>query len=455
MANTCVVGLQWGDEAKGKIVDYLTDRYDVVVRYSGGSNAGHSVWIGSELFKLHLLPAGILHPQVRSVIATGVVLDPAKLIEEIDGLTARGIAVGGNLAISDRAHVVLPYHKRLDELSEKSLSKNSIGTTGRGIGPCYADKAARSTAIRVADLLHPERFRARLTEIIAGKNKILTAIYGAEPLDPGPIIEQYLAYAERLRPFITDTTHLLDQALRAGKRILFEGAQGTLLDIDHGTYPYVTSSSAAACGVFGGAGVPPGAVQEFLGVCKAYTTRVGAGPFPTELTGDLSPEEQALKADKSGERREKLLAGLKARGATGPLIRERGHEFGTTTGRPRRCGWFDAVAGTYAARLSGATQLAVMKLDVLSGLDEIRVCTGYRHRGERLPCFPTDGEVLAAVEPVYETLPGWREEITAVRRFEDLPANARAYVLFVEKLLEVPVRIVGVGPERSQTLFRS
>jgi adenylosuccinate synthase len=464
MGNTCVVGLQWGDEAKGKIVDYLTDRFDVVVRYSGGQNAGHSVKVGDQLFKLHLLPSGILHPGVMSVIATGVVLDPAKLLEEIDGVVSRGVQVGANLAISDRAHVVFPYHKRIDELSERKLNGGgngsgggngkagaAIGTTGRGIGPCYADKASRTSAFRVADLYHPARFRDRLAGVVAEKNKIIQAVYGGEPLDAGPIAEQYLAYAERLRPFVADTTHLLDKALRAGKRLLFEGAQGTLLDIDHGTYPFVTSSSASACGVFTGAGVPPGAVKEFLGVAKAYTTRVGGGPMPTELTGDLTDAEKALKA---AGKHEELRAALKARGAFGPLIRERGAEFGTTTGRPRRCGWFDAFATGYAARLSGATGIALMKLDVLSGLDEVPICLGYRHRCETLQSFPTDIELLSEAEPMLYRLPGWREDISSCRRFEDLPPAAQRYVLEIEKLMKCPVKIVGVGPERSQTLFR-
>jgi adenylosuccinate synthase len=452
MPNMCVVGLQWGDEAKGKIVDYLTDNFDIVVRYSGGSNAGHSVKIGDELFKLHLLPAGILHPNVRSVIAPGVVLDPAKLLEEIDGLDKRGVAVNGNLAVSDRAHVVFPYHKRLDELSEKALSGNSIGTTGRGIGPCYADKAARTSAVRVGDLLHPQRLRERLHAILAIKNKIISAVYGAEPMDPEPICKEYLGYAERLRPFVTDTTHLLHTALKEGKRLLFEGAQGTLLDIDHGTYPFVTSSSSAACGVFSGSGVPPGSVQEFLGVAKAYTTRVGGGPFPTECHGDLIEEEKKLKAE---GRHDRVRASLSGRRADGSLMRERGNEFGTTTGRPRRCGWFDAPAAGYAARLSGATSVALMKLDVLSGFPKLKLCVGYRHGGKVLESFPTDIEVLSAVEPVYREVPGWAEEITEVRRFEDLPAAARSYILEIEKLLECPIRIVGVGPERSQTLFRA
>jgi adenylosuccinate synthase len=452
MPNTCVVGLQWGDEAKGKIVDYLTDNYDIVVRYSGGSNAGHSVKIGSELFKLHLLPAGILHPNVQSVIGPGVVLDPAKLLEELEGLGRRGVAVNGNLAVSDRAHVVFPYHKKLDELSEKSLNNHSLGTTGRGIGPCYADKAARSTAVRVADLYHPDAFRERLHAILGVKNKILQAVYGSEPMDPEPICREYLGYAEKLRPFVTDTTHLLHTALKEGKRILFEGAQGTLLDIDHGTYPFVTSSSAAACGVFSGAGVPPGSVQEFLGVCKAYTTRVGGGPLPTECPGDLTDEESRLKAE---GRHDRLRASLKARGADGPLMRERGNEFGTTTGRPRRCGWFDAFAAAYSARLSGATGVALMKLDVLSGFERLNLCVGYRYKGAMLPAFPTDIQVLSAVEPVYRELSGWAEEIDGVRRFDDLPPAAARYILEIEKLLECPIRIVGVGPERGQTLFRA
>jgi len=425
--NTCVVGLGWGDEGKGKIVDVLTEHFDFVVRYNGGANAGHTVRFNGELFAMHLIPSGILRPGVTAVICPGVVIDPATLFEEIETLQARGIPVGDNLRISNRAHLVFPYHKREDQLSESSLpADRRIGTTARGIGPCYADKMRRTTAVRVCDLYHPDVFRERLERIVEIKNATFKALYdGAEPFDAAALCEQYLEYARRMEPFVCDTTTLLHDALASGKRLLFEGAHGSLLDIDHGTYPFVTSSSCSATGVAAGAGIPPSAVGTYVGVIKAYATRVGEGPFPTELHDE-----------------------------TGQYIRDRGHEYGTTTGRPRRCGWFDAVATRYSVMVSGITHVAVMHLDTLSGLKQVGICTGYRYQNRPLPGFSADVHVLQQVEPVIEIMPGWDEDLSGIRSFEALPVAARRYLERLENLLGAPIAIVSVGPERSQTLFR-
>jgi len=425
--HSLVVGLQWGDEGKGKIVDLLTEQYDLTVRYSGGANAGHTVRIGSERFALHLVPSGILTPGVTAVVGTGVVIDPETLLKEVDGLRSRGIRVADNLYISDRAHLVMPYHKMEDHLGEAAAeSAEKIGTTARGIGPCYADKMYRRIALRVGDLYKPDYFRQRLEAAVEMKNRLFQALYCCnESLDADEIYARYMEYAERLRPFVCDVTALLHEAVAAGRRILFEGAQGTLLDVDHGTYPYVTSSTASAGGYAAGAGLPPSTVQTVLGVVKAYTTRVGGGPFVTELLDE-----------------------------TGQYIRDQGNEYGTTTGRPRRCGWFDAFAVRYAASLCGATHMAIMHLDTLSGLDELKVCVGYQIAGKRLGHFPAHVEDLAAAEPVYDSFEGWKEDITGASRFEDLPPQARAYVENLESLVGVPIAIVSVGPERTQTLFR-
>ena len=427
LGNTCVVGLQWGDEGKGKIVDMLSAQFDLSVRYSGGANAGHTVVVGDERFALHLIPSGILHPHVTSVVATGVALDPVVLCTEIDALVERGVAVGDNLRISDRAHVVMPYHRKQDELGEAKLSGDrKIGTTARGIGPCYMDKMNRSSAVRMGDLLKPDKFRSHLAAVVAERNVVFAALYGANSaLDADVIAEQYLALAQRLAPHVCDTTQLLHDAIDAGKRILFEGAQGTLLDIDHGTFPFVTSSNASATGVGSGSGVPASKIGTFIGVVKAYFTRVGSGPFPSELND-----------------------------ATGDRIREQGHEYGTTTGRPRRCGWFDAVAARYSIRLGGVTDVAVMHLDTLTGMPEVGICTGYRYKGNALPGFVADGEVMAQVEPQFETVPGWAEDVTGVRCFEDLPQTTRNYIARLEQLIGARVSILSVGPERSQTIFR-
>ncbi len=425
LGNTCVVGLQWGDEGKGKVVDLLLEDYDAVVRYSGGANAGHTVVIGGEKFALHLLPSGILRPNVVSIIAGGAVIDPAVLIGEISSLRQRGRQVAENLRISNRAHLVFPYHRKEDILTEAAArGGDKLGTTARGIGPCYADKVARHWGIRVVDLYRSDRLRERLRSIVAHKNIYFQSVFeDRETLNADQLTDEYLRFAEELRPFVCDTTVLLHRMFKEGKRILFEGAQGSLLDIDHGTYPYVTSSNAGAGGAASGAGVPLAAIPATLGVVKAYTTRVGAGPFPTELKDEI-----------------------------GETIRKRGHEYGTTTGRPRRCDWFDAVAAGYAAMVGGASGLAILHLDTLSGMDELKVCVAYRHAGRVTNEFPADTYALEEVEPVYETLPGWSEDLVGCRRFEELPLAAREYVTLVSRRLDVPVRLIGIGPGRDQTI---
>jgi len=433
LGNCCVVGLQWGDEGKGKIIDVLctegSPRFDYVVRYCGGANAGHTVVADGHKFALHLLPSGVLSKSAVSVIANGVVVDPAVLLKEIDDLAARGrVVTPDRLRLSCYAHVVMPWHRQQDRFSEHAAAGDgkSIGTTARGIGPCYADKANRMWAVRVADLLDPARLATQVRTAVEAKNKIFAALYGAtETIDAEAVLAEYSGYAARLAPYGEDTIRLLNEAIRSGKRILFEGAQGSLLDVDLGTYPYVTSSNSTSCGIPAGAGVPARTVRHTVGVIKAYSTRVGAGPFPTE-----QPNQ------------------------TGNYIRERGHEYGTTTGRPRRCGWFDAVAVRHSVAVNGVDELAVMLLDVLSGMNELRVCTGYRRAGREVPGFPADGVTLQDVEPVYETLPGWSEEITGCQRYGDLPGNARRYLDRLAELLDVPVGIVSVGPDRRQTLVK-
>jgi adenylosuccinate synthase len=424
--NTAVVGLQWGDEGKGKIVDFLTEHADVVVRYCGGANAGHSVKIGGEKYATHLLPVGVFRPNVLNIIGNGVVLDPEVLLREIDDIVGRGVAVSpANLRISYKAHVVMPWHKAEDEARENAAGAKVIGTTKRGIGPAYADKMHRTPAIRMADLSHEEHLKERIERVLVERNKVFKALYDAPPLDWRSIFETYRDHGRRLQPYIDDSTKLLLDAARAHKRVVFEGAHAVLLDVDHGTYPYVTSSSCSALGLFTGAGVPPQYVQNFFGIIKAYSTRVGVGPFPTEQANN-----------------------------TGDYIRERGNEYGTTTRRPRRCGWFDSVAVKYAVDLCGITHVAITLLDVLSGLDHVQICTGYKYRGARLDYFRADVEVLAEVEPIYETLPGWRGNISGARRFEELPHEAQQYVRRIEQLLGAPVKMVSVGPERSATLIR-
>jgi adenylosuccinate synthase len=424
--NTCVVGLQWGDEGKGKIVDFLGEQADVVVRYCGGANAGHSVKIGGEKYATHLLPVGVFRPGVMNVIGNGVVLDPEVLFKEIDDLLARGIAISpANLKVSYKTHLVMPYHKLEDGARESSAEGGGIGTTRRGIGPAYADKMHRSTAVRVADLVHEEKLKQKIAQVVTERNKLLKCLYDVPPIEWKAVFEQYRDFGRRMQPFIDDTTHLLLQAIHGRKRILFEGAHAVLLDVDHGTYPYVTSSNCSALGLYTGAGVPPQSVQNFVGIIKAYSTRVGGGPFPTEQNNDI-----------------------------GNYIRERGNEYGTTTRRPRRCGWFDAVAVKYSADLCGITHIGLTLLDVLSGLDHIRICTSYKYKGQALPYFRADMDVLAEVEPVYETLPGWNGNISGCRRFEELPREAQQYVKRIEQLVGAPVKLVSVGPERAATLIR-
>ena len=428
MPATCVVGLQWGDEAKGKIVDLLSADHDFVVRYNGGANAGHTIVWGGRTFKLSLLPTGVLKPAVKSVIGNGVVIYPPRFLEEVDQLAAAGIPVGDNLAVSDHAHVIFPYHMEEERLVESAEMRGAIGTTGRGIGPCYQDKVGRRFGVRVGELLRPDHLRERLRYVVPYKNRLMTAFAnghtdGLKTFDPDQLADEYLRYAGRMRPFVTDTAKLLHDGLRAGKNILFEAAQGSLLDVDHGTYPYVTSSSSLPSGVWTGSGVPARNVGRIIGVVKAYTTRVGRGPFPTELT------------DETGER-----------------IRKVGREYGTVTGRPRRVGWFDAVAVRYTATLSGADEITVMLLDVLSGHPELKLCTTYRYDGEPRAHFPSDSFELERCEPVFETMPGWAEDISTCRKLADLPAAARRYVDRIGELAGLPVSVVSVGPDRDQTI---
>lgn len=424
MSSTAVIGLQWGDEAKGKIVDLLTDQHDVVVRYQGGNNAGHTVVFNGETYKLSLLPVGTLRPSVVSVIAPGVVINPQALLGEIEGLKTRGVAVGSNLLISDRAHVIFPYHMAEEAIFERGRKQEAIGTTGRGIGTCYRDKAGRTHAIRIGDLLHRDELRKRLAEVVAYKNTVLAALDPAfSPFDAGQIADEYLGYSDRLKPHVLDTTSYLHKALAQGKRLLFEGAQGSLLDIDHGTFPYVTSSNSSGCGIHSGSGIPGRCISRIIGVVKAYTTRVGGGPFPTELDNPI-----------------------------GQHIREIGREYGTVTGRPRRCGWFDAVAAGYSSRISGADCIAVMLLDVLSQLDELKVCVAYDIRGERTTDFPSHVSDLAVAQPVYRTLPGWKTDVTGIRRLADFPQQVRGYVDTLAELMGKPVDILSVGPDRVQTI---
>jgi len=424
--NTLVVGLTWGDEAKGKIVDLLAAEHDVVVRYNGGNNAGHTVVFDGETYKLHLVPSGLFHKNATCVIGGGVVVDPKVLLEEITRHEGKASRLRKRLLVSSRAHTIWPWHRKIEELSEKHQGKGKIGTTLRGIGPAYADKANRVHAIRLGEFLRPEHLKKKVERIVESRNLVFTKVFGEAGLDAGAIWTEYAAYGEALRPMIADTTAYLFAAVEKGKRILFEGAQGTLLDIDHGTYPYVTSSSASAAGAWPGTGVPARAIGEILGVVKAYTTRVGEGPLPTEL-----------------------------KGALGDQIREQGHEYGTTTGRPRRCGWLDTFAIRYSARLNGIDGIVITLLDVLGKLPELKVCTGYKVGGKTLKEFPDDPAALQEAKPILESLEPWTEDISGARSFKQLPRATRAYVRRVEEIIGAPVRMISVGPDREQTIFRS
>ncbi len=425
MPGVVVIGAQWGDEGKGKVVDILAADSDIIVRYQGGNNAGHTLVVDGKKTVLHLVPSGVLHDDKVCVIGNGVVVDPAILAEEIDSLRERGfLRDDSRLKISDRAHVILPHHKAIDLAREKLRGEGRIGTTGRGIGPTYEDKMAR-VGIRFADLIDPEVFAQSLAATLREKNLYLSEILNADALDLEHTLAEYRSLAERFAPFVDDTAVYLHDALAQGKRVLFEGGQGTMLDIDHGTYPYVTSSNTTVGGVCTGSGVAPKRIAAVVGIAKAYTTRVGSGPFPTELHGEL------------GER-----------------LRKDGDEFGATTGRPRRCGWFDAVVVRHAVRLNAMDGLALTKLDVLTGMDPIRICVGYRYGTERLDHFPASQAVLRAIEPIYEEMPGWSESLSDVREMSDLPANARAYVRRLEELTEAPAMIVSVGAGREQTIVR-
>ena len=427
MPATCVIGLQWGDEAKGKLVDLLAPNYDVVVRYQGGANAGHTVVTGSEVYKLHHVPSGILSSHIQNVICPGVVIEPNMLIKELTGLESRGIQPRLNLKISERAHVVMPWHMIEDQAINKTVvSGESIGTTNRGIGPCYRDKVGRTHAIRMADLISPS-LPNRISEIVQAKRTLLAPLASREELDQldaDRITSLCRTWADSLGSMICDTTYFLHDQLDEGKKLLMEGAQGSLLDIDHGTFPFVTSSNASGVGVTSGSGIPPRAIDRMIGVAKAYSTRVGGGPFPTELLD-----------------------------ATGNKIREIGREYGTTTGRPRRCGWFDAVAVRYTARLSGANYLSLMMLDVLSHFDELKVCVAYELDGQRIDRLPFQADVLRRCQPIYETLPGWNHDVTKVRSMKDFPVNARKYMDRISELVSVPLGVVSVGPDRQQTIF--
>lgn len=420
MSTVVVVGTQWGDEGKGKITDYLADGADVVARYQGGNNAGHTILIDNKKYKLTMIPSGIFNQNKTCVIGNGMVINPQALIDEINYIHDNGFS-SDNLKISDRAHVIMPYHLVLDGLEEDRKGDNKIGTTRKGIGPCYMDKAARN-GIRIADLLDAEEFTEKTRRLVVEKNQVIQQVYGGEPLDAESIIAEYLGYAETLRPYVTDTSVVLNDAIDANKKVLFEGAQGVMLDIDQGTYPFVTSSNPSAGGVCIGSGVGPSKIQQVIGVAKAYTTRVGDGPFPTEQINEI-----------------------------GDLIRDKGHEYGTVTGRPRRVGWFDSVVVRHARRVSGITGLSLNSLDVLSGLETVKICTAYKYRGEVIEHYPASLKMLAECEAVYEEMPGWSEDITGAKKLEDLPVNTLNYLNRVSELTGIPIAIFSVGRNREQT----
>uniref|UniRef100_A0A7C5V569 Adenylosuccinate synthetase n=1 Tax=Caldicellulosiruptor owensensis TaxID=55205 RepID=A0A7C5V569_9FIRM len=419
-----IVGTQWGDEGKGKIVDFLAKEADVVVRAQGGNNAGHTVEAFGKVFKLHLIPSGILYKDKLNIIGNGVVIDPESLIQEIENLQKEGISTE-NLKISDRAHLVMPYHKILDEEQERQRGEDSLGTTKRGIGPAYTDKTER-TNLRVCDMLDEEEFVQKLRNVYERKNVILTNVYHKIPMKFGELLEQFMRYGEILKPYITDTIKLLNDSIKAGKKVLLEGAQATMLDLDYGTYPYVTSSHPTVGGFCIGAGIAPKYIQEVVGVVKAYTTRVGKGPFPTELL------------DKMGD-----------------IIREKGREYGTTTGRPRRCGWLDLVVVRYAVLINGIDRIALTKLDTLSGIPKLKICTGYRYEGKVLELFPASLRVAMECEPVYEEFEGWsEEEIKSAKDYDSLPKNAKKYIEFIEKETGAKVWLIGTGPSREDIIVK-
>jgi adenylosuccinate synthase len=422
LANVVVIGAQWGDEGKGKITDLLSGSADVVVRYQGGVNAGHTVVVKGQTFKLHLIPSGILYPDTECIIGSGTVVDPKVLIEELDRIEALGVSTN-QLFISETAHVTMPYHRLIDQASEEKRGEHRIGTTGRGIGPTYADKSER-TGIRIIDLMDASTLCKKLHWTVTYKNVILEKLYDLPPLDPEAVISEYMTYADRLRPHVIDSSLKIYDAIKRKRNILFEGAQGTLLDLDHGTYPYVTSSNPVAGGACIGTGVGPTMIDRVIGVAKAYTTRVGEGPFPTELLNEM-----------------------------GDLLCDRGAEFGTTTGRRRRCGWFDAVIGRYAVRINGLDCLAITKLDVLDDLDEINVCVAYEVDGEQCNDFPSNSLKFSRCKPVYKTIPGWKQSTSACRSLQDLPKQALDYLKLLAELMEVPIAIVSLGASRDQTII--
>jgi len=421
MSTVVIVGAQWGDEGKGKIVDVLTQKADIVARYQGGNNAGHTVVIDNEKYVLHLIPSGILHKGTKCVIGNGVVIDPSALLGEIDKLRSRDIDIDNNLCISQNAHIIMPYHTAIEREQEKS---KKIGTTGRGIGPSYTDKIARC-GIRAIDLLHPALFKEKLKANLSVFNYLLENLYKAGPLSEDKIFDEYMDYAQRLEQFIADASLLINREIAAGKNVLLEGAQGTLLDIDHGTYPYVTSSNTIAGGACTGVGIGPTKIDRILGIVKAYTTRVGEGPFPTELNNDL-----------------------------GESIRQRGAEFGATTGRPRRCGWIDIAGLRYAVSINGLTGIGLTKMDILDGMEKIKLCVGYQHEDKFYESFTTDLEVLRNGTPVYEEMPGWKDSTIGIKEFDRLPANAKAYIKKIEELLKTPVQIVSTGQKRDEIIVR-
>ncbi|MCB9496011.1 MAG: adenylosuccinate synthase [Fibrobacteria bacterium] len=423
MKNTIVVGSQWGDEGKAKVIDVLAEHADVVIRFQGGANAGHTVVVGDQEFVFHLIPSAIMRPTKVCVIGNGVVLDPAQLLLEISEIEERGFDVRGRLWLADNMQIVMPWHVQLDKAKEAAAGKNAIGTTGRGIGPAYVDKVARS-GIRLCDLLDPENLPAKVEQILEEKNVLFTKVYGVEPLQAAPIVAEYLEFGRKLQPFVANAALLLEKAMKAGKHLLFEGAQGTILDVDHGSYPYVTSSNTIAGSACCGSGVGPTAIQSVIGVVKAYTTRVGNGPFPTELDGAL-----------------------------GDSIRKWGGEFGATTGRPRRCGWFDAMVVRKAVRVNGITGLAITKVDILDQLPEIQVCTGYTIDGQPIEDLPVQVKDFTRIEPVYETLPGWMQDTSKAVSWADLPENAKKYLERLAELVGAPIAMVSTGPRRDQAII--